>query len=427
MATSVPLKKSLRKIPAFRSLSGRELEAIIDRMVCKTYEAGQILWRTSAQMDFVGIIQEGEIQIDYQLNGAVIRSTRLAAGDLILPRALTAAHSVATARAATRVNLFVLDIRQIQSLQTEWSQAQPILPSMAYRKQQLTDWSWAIVVALVILLVTWNDLTRVISGMLYLASRNASAAAATETHAFDLLSYAQLLDQKAVFIHNQEGYLWFQNDNISLATSAFYQAVSIDPHNGPALNNLGVTLFRTDQATRAAVYLKQAALNDPDTAVIKYNLGIVLMNQKRNAEAMREFREAIFINPSWAAPYIQEGYIFLQTGEFARAEQAAAQALKLDSSQRSAYMIHAIALFNQEKYHEALKPVEQALQIAPNDATLRYYQARIMSKLGNYEAALSILEQLRQTAKAPEKISRFSAEIEALHRFLQYAPAQAQH
>ncbi len=428
MTTSVSLRRILRKVPVFRSWSKLELEKVIDRIICKEYKPGDVLWRKGTRTDFLGIIQSGEVVVEHRIYGLIIHSTRLFAGDIVLPRNLkdTNTRSVVLTRAVTEVRLYVLRMEQIDDLRPSWSKASVNLHPRL-RHNQYSYWSrlWIAIVAILIIFLTWGDITRILSGLLFLSSSPTNQSAYDDQKTLTLLQYVESVDQGAVFAHNQEGYIWFHHDDLQQAEAAFVRALEIDRANGPTLNNLAVTYFTNKQATQAILYLQKATHSDADSAIVKYNFGIALMNQNYNTEATREFKEASFIDPTWILPYIQLGYIYTQTGDYVNAEQAARKAITLDGAQQSPYLILAIALFNLDKNQEALKSVEDALQINPNDRVSMFYKARILRNLGEFDTAFSILDQLLKSTNDPQQISRITAEIEALHRSLQNLPAGA--
>src|SRR5574342_165245 len=103
LATSVSARRVLRRIPALRSLSGQELESIRDRLVYRSYKSGEVLWRTRDPVGFFGFIKSGEIDIEYRIDGVLVRSKRLFAGDRLPARNRQgrSQHATTLARAVT--------------------------------------------------------------------------------------------------------------------------------------------------------------------------------------------------------------------------------------------------------------------------------------------------------------------------------------
>ena len=419
MSTSISLRRSLRKIPAFRSWPGQELEKIIELIICKEYKPGDVLWRTSTRTDYLGIIRSGEVVLEHQIYGSIIRTTRLFAGDIVLPNNLKTAntHSVILTRAATEVKIYVLQMEQIDITQSRWSDVDVNLhPKDKHKQYSYWNRFWIALVAILIIFINWSDLTRIISGVLYLASSPTSQFGYDNQKYMMLLQYAETVDKGAVFAHNQEGYIWFHRNDLQNAEAAFVKAINIDLANGPPLNNLGVTYFVNKQTPQSIEYLQKAAQNDADSAIVRYNFGVALMKQNYYKEAISELKEASFIDSTWILPYIQLGFIYIETGDYVRAEQVARTAITLDVTQQSPHLILAIALYNLDKNQEALKSIENALKIEPNDRVSMFYKARILNNLGEFDTALSILDQLLKSTTDPAQIFRITEEIEALQR-----------
>jgi Flp pilus assembly protein TadD len=425
LATSVSLRKSLRKIPDFRLLTGRELELILGRMICKDYQPGEVIWRTRGQTDYLTILQRGEIVLEHRIYGSLVRSKRLLAGDYLLPRKfkLQNPHSMILARAVTNTRLYVLPREQINVARTKLSHVQVSLSRPPFYQGLLWNSLWLGIVTLLILFLTWTDLTRIASGVLYIASTGTNRPAFDEPTSMKLLEYAEAIDRRADFAYNREGYIWFRHDNLPQAEAAFMKALNANQTNGSALNNQAVTYFTTGQIPQAALYQQKAAEHDPDNAIVQYNLGLVMLKDNDNVQAIREFREASFINPVWVLPYLQQGLIYIQTRDYVNAERVARHAVSLDSTQQSAYLILAIALHNQGRQQEALQAVETALRITPDDRVSLFYQARILMGTGEFDRAFAILNQLLDSADNPQEVSRINAEIEAWQRYRQNVPS----
>jgi tetratricopeptide (TPR) repeat protein len=400
-------------------LPGLDLDAIVARLVRKEYKSGDVLWRAGIQPDFLGIVQSGEIVVEYRHNGAVIRSVKLVAGECIQPCTLKGTNHRSSVRvhALADTILYVLPLGDSDILLSNRSASDNDVRSEIYRTQHFRLHRLGIaIIAILIVFVSWHDITRIFSGALYMVPNLVKNPAYNYQNSIRFLKYAELLNRNAFFAYNQEGYIWFQHGDMQDAEAAFLKAVDIEQTNGPALNNLAITYFTKGKSQQALILQESAAQNNPDQAVVQYNLGLILMNQNANTDAMRAFKEASYIDPKWTLPYLQRGFIHLKMQNYIQAEQAARTAIQTDSSQQSAYLILAIALYNQEEYQDAQKAVEQALQMHPNDNVGRFYKALILSRLGNTDSALIILQQLLESSNNPQYSSRIEAEAEAISR-----------
>ena len=417
MPASISLHRSLRKVPDFRHLSEKDLNAIVSQMVVKEYTAGEVLWRTKTHLDLLGIIQQGEIVLERKINKTAVRTVKLSAGDIVLPRAFRGnGRSSVLVRAVTDVRICVLHMDRIESRFKKRDSTARTLP----RLQRVVLYTlWTALLALIIIMVSWQDMRRVLSGLLYLQTGQVDQPVYDPQRSMELLTYAETVDRSAAFAHNQEGFLRYQGNDLQNARMAFARAVNIDQANGPSLNNLAVTYFDSGQIQQAAASQQEAVQYDPNNAIVHYNLGLILTEQNNNKEAIREFREATYIDPAWMLPYLHLGFNYLQIHDFDNAEKAATNAIKLDPGQQSAHMILAIALYNQNRDRDALMSVQRALQLDPANRSAMFYKALILNELKEFDSALSILEQLLGSANDPGQILRINIEIEATHRFMQ--------
>ena len=429
MSTSASLQRALRQIPEFRSWSGPELANLAKQMICQEFKPGEMLWREGNRLDFLGVVQSGEIVLEYQSNGTRKWSVQLMPGDYVMPHAVNGNHyhSSLNAVAASHVRLYVLRMGQLHALRSG-RPAAAIRPSPLQRRSVSLSWHglWFAAVAMLMLLITWPDVSRLIAGILFLRSGQAGLPLNNYQRSLRLLDYAKALAPGAVFAHNREGYIWYQHDNPLLAETAFSKAITIDQTYGPSLNNLAVIYFSKGELERAAIVQQEALENDRNQAVVLYNLGIMMSQQGHYEEAIRAFREASLIDPRSVLPHVQLGYVSIQTRDYPMAEQAARAVLQLDPAQQMAHVILAIALLNQERAPEALHSIDTAVQLAPDDRVAKFYQALILSRLGDHSTALAIFQELLTSTDNPSQASRIQAEIDAIYFYLENHPGGAE-
>ncbi len=429
MATSASLRRTLRTVPALRSLPNRELDAIAARMVCKEYHKGSTLWRVGTHLDFVGFVHRGEITLEYRHDGSGMRQARLSAGDFVGPRDVRhgPSPSSVSARAATDVTLYVLRLDHLAALQSAPSTAgASAVPALRGRTRRL-PWNrlWAFLLVLLVLSLVWRDVTSTLAGLLYLASGRIQADE-NPHQALQWLDYAARLDPEAALACNQAGYLWFQMDDVQQAESLFDQALDADGTSGPALNNMAVTYFTLGLSRQAVELQQEAAELDPDRAVTHYNRGLMLLAQNRLPEAIRALNEATHIESGWSLPYVYLAYAYLHMGDYAQAEGAARNAIRLDPSQQPAQLCLAIALYHQDRSLEALRPARKALSITPGEPVARFYEALILRDVGLTDMALSALREIYTFSNDPALRVRVATEIEAIRRSSQQIPSQEQ-
>jgi tetratricopeptide (TPR) repeat protein len=404
MASTILERRVLRRIPLLRDLSSRELEDVQSRMVFRSYKAGEVIWRTRGPLRFSGYIQSGEIELEYRVDGFPIRTGCLGAGDLLPPRRLRSrmSHETVIARAITDVRLKILLEPQLVKPRT-------------VSGRRWTYWLWPVLLFLLVITIARDDIARIASGLLYLSSTEGENVALQNPRSMSLLEVAQKVEPGAAFVHNEEGYRWFQQNQKTDAVAAFDAALVRDPTSAPALNNLGVIYFSQADLLQAARYLQQAVGQDPDSAIIHYNLGMLLMQLQNPSGAIREFQEAGFIDPQAASPLLQEAYLYQQMGDYAGAEQRARLALQLDPSLAPAHMLLGIALYNQGREPEALPSFTQALSFQPGNRAAAFYRALILGHLKQYDAALPVLQQLLFSSTDSAESARIRVEIDVLY------------
>jgi signal-transduction protein with cAMP-binding, CBS, and nucleotidyltransferase domain len=84
MLPRAALRRHLRNVPTFRTLPKSELDAVAASVFCKEYRAGDRLWRAGVHLDFIGIVQQGEIVVEYRSNGSM-KYASLLTGDFLQP------------------------------------------------------------------------------------------------------------------------------------------------------------------------------------------------------------------------------------------------------------------------------------------------------------------------------------------------------
>jgi len=389
------------------SSARRELEGLQEQSVQRTYQAGEVIWRTHGPLRFSGTLQSGEIELETWVDGRLVRTRRLRAGDLFPPRSLRdrRLHETVIARALSDVQVTILPENQERTA------------SKGVARKGM-GWLLPVLLLLLVFLLAWDDIARITSGLFYLAATNEEATASLEVPgSMELLQAAQKVDKGASFAYNEEGYRWFLQNNLSDSSRAFDEAVARDPASAPALNNLAVTDFTQGDLSRAAGIFQQAIEQAPDNPITRYNLGVTLMQLGDPTGALREFQESGFIDPKDVSPLLQQADLYLQTGDYARAEQNARSVMQLNPSFLPANLLLGMALYNQGREADALASFETALKLDPGNRVADFYRALILGHQKQYDAALPVLYGLLASSTDAAESARILVEIDALYRF----------
>jgi tetratricopeptide (TPR) repeat protein len=409
MENSGVLRRSLRQIPEFRSLSAPELDAVLEAATLKEYRAGQVIWRTERRLPFWGVIKEGEIALEHRSYGVTTYTSRRCNGDWVDPnRWKPRPNHVSVARALTDVRLYILTPKQ--SARSRSGVVSLLVPS----RPRIYDCLSVVLIMAVVLYFGFADIRRIISDALVLTAGQRLALPSQPDDQARLLGFARALDPGASFTYNQQGSLLFQTGDLAKAGDFFAVAVDVDPASGAALNNLAVTYFARGQVARAVQVQQQALLQDPDNAQVLDNLGVMLMKMGREREALRAFKEASFIQPDWAVPRAHQAFLNLQMQQYLEAEAAITKSLELEPEQPAGYVILAITLYEQARDAEAIVALDAALARSPEQTAASFYKALILGRQDKKEAAFILLETLLQSAHHPFEISRILQEIRFL-------------
>lgn len=416
------LRKSLRNVPIFRSLPARELDAIAASLAWKQYEQGDCLWRKGTSLDFIGIIQRGEIVIRDESEGDR-QSSRLRAGSYFYPPGFGGEKEIApgSAYAADQTDLYILRLEQLSGLRSKCPTLVRTLPrSFDRSRSSRLSWAklWIVAVVIVIFFLVWQDLIGVLSGLICLTADYMLPFTGHHV-AIALLECAAKIDDQAKYAYGTKGDLWNQLGEERLAMEAFTSALDNDKISAPVLNNLAVMYLDNGLNDQAVLFQQRASEVEPNEAIVKYNLGLMLLEGFRYQDAIRALREATCIAPYWALPYIHSSSIYLQMGKWADAEEAARTATRLDPAQRSAHLTLALALYQQDEKQQAFSSFSRAVEIDPEDVVARFYQALILRDLGDYDQALRHLELCLDLCTDPVQKRRITMEIYTIRRMQQ--------
>lgn len=107
------------------------------------------------------------------------------------------------------------------------------------------------------------------------------------------------------------------------------RALSIEPDNIAALNNLGLVLQKQARLDESEVCLRNAAQIKPDYAEAFLNLGVTLQTGNRLTEAGDYFRQALRIKPNDINALNNLGLVLQGVGETKEAEMRFRQALEI--------------------------------------------------------------------------------------------------
>jgi Flp pilus assembly protein TadD len=178
------------------------------------------------------------------------------------------------------------------------------------------------------------------------------------------------------------------------AVPAWEKAVSLDPEDARAHNNLGIALAGGGKMTDAVVeYQKSLALN-ANSSQTENNLGSALAQEGNLAEARQHFENALRINPDNASAEVNLGNALAgEGGHTAEAIALLTKALEAQPSSPDGQNGLGVALAHEGNLEEATPHLLKAVELAPQDAGYRFNLGRVFAAQSRFADALVQFEQ----------------------------------
>ena len=222
------------------------------------------------------------------------------------------------------------------------------------------------------------------------------------------------------------------------ATAWYQRSLAINPHYGPALNDLGQNYLALGNLAAAAPVFETAIHADPSNWRAAYNLGVVELRMRRYSDAAgvfgrvakvatdpavieqarigeatallneRQFRRAATVlSPNEHAPNLSHllllGTAEALAGDLPTAIQVLQRAIERFPNDDRAYYRLALVFSLGRRDQEAQDVLAAGLKTAPHSALLFYGQAVIAESTGLYDDAVRLAkESIQQKAEQPD-------------------------
>ena len=183
-----------------------------------------------------------------------------------------------------------------------------------------------------------------------------------------------------------------QAGRLDEAEKIYRQALSVDPDNALAFNNLGSILLEREEFYDAEDCFRAALRAQPDLVVALYSLGGVLHRMGRSHEAERYCRKAIELDPRSAAALNNLAAVLEQRGDLVGAEEACRKALLLDPSDVALHANLGSVLKRCGRMKEAEACYRDALRLDPESVRVKYDLSMLTLLQGNYAEGLKLYE-----------------------------------
>jgi len=189
------------------------------------------------------------------------------------------------------------------------------------------------------------------------------------------------------------GMAYFYADRWDAATTAFQQALALDPDTPTAHNGIGRVRYHTGPVDEAIAAYERAIALDPHYIDPIYGLGILYSAQLGNyTNAVAAFQRGLTHNPNDAFLTASLGSTYARMGRFDEALTALQQVIVQDPNSSFAYSWLSILFLHLKRYDEAILACQREIEIEDAHSPRRLL-GYIYTWRGDYEAAIAQLER----------------------------------
>ena len=179
-----------------------------------------------------------------------------------------------------------------------------------------------------------------------------------------------------------------------VAVPAWEKAVSLDPDDARAHNNLGIALAGAGKMSAAVEeYRKSLALN-AHSSQTENNLGSALAEEGNLEEARQHFETALGINPDNASAEVNLGNaLSAEGGHTQEAIELLTKGLETAPNSPDGQNGLGVALAHEGNLEEATPHLLKAVDLAPQDAGYRYNLGRVLAAQSRFAEGLPQFEE----------------------------------
>ncbi|PIL21630.1 hypothetical protein P775_02930 [Puniceibacterium antarcticum] len=203
------------------------------------------------------------------------------------------------------------------------------------------------------------------------------------------------------------------NGELDAAVAAYKQAIAIQPDYVAAHNNLGTTLRLQNKTDAAITAFKRAIEIRPDYAEAYFNLGNAFQTQHKLDSAISAYESAILLKPKYAEVYNNMGAALQAKRELHAAQLALEFATRTSPDYAEAHCNLGSVLQEQGQFTEAINAFKRTLQIRPDHAVAEANLLHQKHQIGDWQAydqLGSVCERLGITTNAVTGFTMLSKE-----------------
>lgn len=184
------------------------------------------------------------------------------------------------------------------------------------------------------------------------------------------------------------------------AVPAWRKAVSLDPDDARAHNNLGIALAGAGRLDDAIVEYQRSLGLNAHSSQTENNLGSALAEEGNLAAAQQHFERAVQINPDNASAVVNLGNALAAEGGHAEAAiELLTRGLETMPSSPDGQNGLGVALAHAGRLEEATTHLQKAVELAPQDAGYRFNLGRVFAAQSRFADALPQFEEAASLTK----------------------------
>jgi Flp pilus assembly protein TadD len=184
------------------------------------------------------------------------------------------------------------------------------------------------------------------------------------------------------------------------AVPAWEKAVSLDPDDARAHNNLGIALAGAGKMTAAVVEYRKSLTLNANSSQTENNLGSALAQEGNLEEARQHFENALRINPDNASAAMNLGNaLAAEGGHTAEAIALLTKALETQPNSPDGQNGLGVALAHEGNLMEATPHLLKAVELNPQDAGYRYNLGRVLAAQSRFGEARVQFEQAAELTR----------------------------
>ncbi|MFO8055717.1 MAG: tetratricopeptide repeat protein [bacterium] len=217
--------------------------------------------------------------------------------------------------------------------------------------------------------------------------------------------------QKAISIdpsnssaHNQLGLVYQAKGELQDAEDEFRMAIAYEPDFFVAYNNLAIVLISRGKYGEAISLLQKAISFKADLRemYLYTNLGIAFLKSGKTQRAEAAFLMETAINPQHLPAHLYLGNLYVLNGRYQDAIQEYKRVLLSKPENRQALINLGATYIMTEDHQNAIKILKKAARLYPDSALVHFHLARAYRKTGRNDNARKEMQKARDLGYSPK-------------------------